>query len=154
MTGRGRVFVATAAAAAVVLVLVYAALGGGRYTPPKTADPCAQRQTAGTNGAEAVAERLVLSALDGAACELDTSREEITLAFFSDDERARFARKHDLSAGDVERAVRAALLRAVSDAVRRGAIDESTARLVSAVIALVPLDRVVDSLPDLKEAIP
>jgi hypothetical protein len=154
VNGRGRALVVAATAAAVVLVATYAALGGGRYTPPKTANPCEQRQSAATNGIEALAEGLVLTALDGAACELDASREEIMLAFFSDEERGRFARKHDLDAGAVERAVRAGLLRAVRDAERRGSISEATARLVSAVVAVVPLDSVVDNLPTLKERMP
>jgi hypothetical protein len=154
VNGRARGLVVVATGAAVLLVAVYAALGGGRYTPPKTADPCDQRTSSARTGIEALAERLVLSALDGAACELGTSREEITLAFFSDEERGRFARKHDLDAGDVERAVRAALIRAIRDAERRGSIDEVTARLVSAVVAVVPLDRLVDNLPRLKEKIP
>jgi hypothetical protein len=154
VTGRGRELVVAAIGAAILLVAVYAGLGGGRYTSPKTADPCDQRPSSAANGIEALAERLVLSALDGAACELGASREEVTLAFFSDEERERFARKHDLDAGDVERAVRAALIRAIRDAERRGSIDEATARLVSAVVALVPLDSVVDNLPALREKSP
>jgi hypothetical protein len=150
----GRALVATATAAAVLLVAGYAAAGGGRYTPPRTADPCGQRPSSATTGIEALAERLVLAALDGAACLLDVSREQLTLAFFSDAERDRLTKTRGLDAGDVERAVRAGLIRAVEDAKRRGLIDEATAAVVAAAVAVVPLDTVLDKLPILKERAP
>jgi leucyl aminopeptidase (aminopeptidase T) len=135
-------------AAALVLVAGYAALGGGRYEPPGTADPCEQRASRTPRTTAALVERLTLSALDAAACELDLSREEITLAFFSAEERARFARKHGLDAGELEEAVRAGLLRAVEGAERTGTIDEAAAALLAAAVRWLPLESLVDRLDD------
>ncbi|HEV2713135.1 MAG TPA: hypothetical protein VGU26_08565 [Gaiellaceae bacterium] len=150
----GRALLAAATAAAVLLAAGYAALGGGRYTPPRTAAPCDQRPSPPASGIEALVSQLALVALDGAACALDVSREELTLAFFSDAESNRLAANNDLAPTDVERAVRAGLMRAVEDARRRGAIDAATARLVAAVVALAPLKSVVENLPIVKERSP
>jgi hypothetical protein len=72
--------IACSAAAVLILVGAYLALGGASYAPAKVADPCAPRDWRNPQGLQAVAEQIVLSALDGAACELHVSREEIVLA--------------------------------------------------------------------------
>jgi hypothetical protein len=141
-----RTLVAAAAALSLALATTYAALGGGRYDPPGTADPCEQRDLRAAESTEAIVEWLVLAALDGAACDLEVSREEVTLALFSDGERERFARRHDLDAGDVEGAVRAGLVRAVEEAERSGALERAAAALLRAAARLVPLDSVIDNL--------
>lgn len=62
------------------VVGVQLANGGGTYEPLRSADPCAERTVTSTSsGIEALTERLVLLGIDGAACELDVSREELTL---------------------------------------------------------------------------
>ncbi len=56
---------------AVAAVLVpYLALGGATYEPAAVADPCAARDWRDPDGLSEVLEQIVLSALDGAACEL------------------------------------------------------------------------------------
>ena len=72
--------IAWATVAAVALVVAYLALGGASYAPAKVADPCATRDWREPQGVEEVAEQIALSGLDGAACELDVSREEMVLA--------------------------------------------------------------------------
>ncbi|MEO9325459.1 hypothetical protein ABFT23_18345 [Nocardioides sp. C4-1] len=71
---------------ALALVLVAVVLGvqlaqdGGDFEPARTADPCAPREvTSQSDGIEGLTERLVLLGIDGAACRLDVSREELTL---------------------------------------------------------------------------
>jgi hypothetical protein len=71
-------------ALAVVLVAgvlgVQLAYGGGQFEPLRPADPCRERTVASqSSGIEGLTEELVLLGLDGAACELGTSRESLTL---------------------------------------------------------------------------
>ncbi len=63
-----------AAAAAALLAAVYLALGGADFGPRAVADPCAQR--AHPAGVERT-QRAALATLDGAACELGSSRERL-----------------------------------------------------------------------------
>ena len=105
-------------AASVLLVVVYLALGGASYAPAKVADPCAARDWTEPDGLAEVGEQIVLSALDGAACELGVSREEIVLAFESGATLEEFGREHDVSEEDLEQLVRAGLDRAITDAER------------------------------------
>ena len=54
--------------------------GGGKFTPQRTADPCAVREVNSVStGIEGLAERLVILGLDGAACRLHVSREALVL---------------------------------------------------------------------------
>jgi hypothetical protein len=138
--------IAAAIGAALLLTAVYAALGGGRYQQDATADPCEHRAARAPDTDDALVERLTLSALDGAGCALDLSREELALAFFSEEERVRFARRHDLGPDAVEAAVRAAIVRAVEEAERTGTLDGRTAALVAAAARWLPLDRLLDDL--------
>ena len=62
-----------AATAAALLVASYALLGGGRYGPTPVADPCAPRARPAVDRTQ----RIALAALDGTACRLHTSREEL-----------------------------------------------------------------------------
>jgi hypothetical protein len=71
---------------AVALVLVAGVLGvqvaygGGTFEPLRPADPCATRSvTSAARGIDGLSERLVLLGIDGAACRLHVSREELTL---------------------------------------------------------------------------
>jgi MFS family permease len=63
-----------AAAAAALLVAVYLALGGGDLGPRAVADPCAPR--ARPAGVERL-QRAALATLDGTACKLGSSREDL-----------------------------------------------------------------------------
>lgn len=56
------------------------AQGGGEFVPARAADPCAARAVVSvSSGIDALAERLVLIGLDGAACRLGVSRESLVL---------------------------------------------------------------------------
>jgi hypothetical protein len=59
---------------------VQIANGGGKSAPTPTANPCAVRTVNSVStGIEALAERLVILGLDGAACRLHVSREALAL---------------------------------------------------------------------------
>lgn len=137
-------------AASVLLVVVYLALGGASYAPAKVADPCAPRDWTEPDGLAEVGEQIVLSALDGAACELGVSREEIVLAFESRATLKEFGREHDVSEEDLEQLVRAGLDRAVTDAEEADAISPRIASLIRTIADNIPLEL----LPDLLERAP
>jgi hypothetical protein len=144
--------IAAAAAVSVTLVVVYLALGGASYAPAKVADPCAPRDWREPEGLEEVVQQIVLSGLDGAACELDVSREDIVLAFASRDSLARFVREQGISNEEVEELVRSGLIRAVDDAESADALNSTIADLLRSVVRSIPLSELldlVDRLPGL-----
>jgi hypothetical protein len=138
--------IALAAGVAVALVGIYLALGGASYAPAAVADPCAARELRNPEGFEEVAEQIVLSALDGAACELGVSREEVVLAFSSRASLERFAREHGDSTEELESIVRAGLDRALDDAEREELLDPRIAALLRGVAARVPVEQLLDLL--------
>jgi hypothetical protein len=141
--------VAWAAAAALSLVVVYLALGGASYSPAAVADPCAQRDWRRPEGLQEVAEQIVLSALDGAACELGASREEVVLAFASRETLDRFVEEQEISHERLEQLVREGLARAVDDAERADAIDPTLADLLRGIVRRIPVDELLDLVGEL-----
>ena len=146
--------VATAAALSLALVAAYLALGGASYAPAKVADPCASRDWRDPVGLSEVAEQIVLSALDGAACELRASREEVVLAFDSRDELERFAREHGIDDEELEELVRSGLLRAIDDAEQADALSMGLADRLRSVVRDLPVRSLLGLLPALERIIP
>ena len=138
--------IALATGVAVALVGVYLALGGASYAPAAVADPCTARDDRNAKSFERVAEQIVLSALDGAACELGVSREEVVLAFSSRASLDRFAQEHGESGKELESLARAGLRRALDDAERANQLDPSVANLLRGLVARVPIDQLLDLL--------
>ena len=119
--------------AAAVLVGVELALGAANTGEVHLADPCKPREFGGD-----VVQRIVLNGLDGAACRLHVSREELVLSL---DGESPFGRRWDEQR--IEVAVRAGLLRAVDDAERRGEIPALIAEPVRKLIRTAPLDKLI-----------
>jgi hypothetical protein len=142
--------VAIAAAVSASLVAVYLALGGASYAPAKAANPCAPRDWRNPGGFQEVAEQIVLSAVDGAACKLHVSREDLVLALASSGSLDRFAREHGITNREAEELVRSGLVRAVGDAQRAGAIGGTTAGLLRLLARNVPVDELLDLLQRLR----
>ena len=85
------------AVGAVAAVLVpYVALGGGSYDPTPVADPCQTLDLRDQGGLHELLDQVVLSALDGAACELGLSREELVISVQDEDSLDAFAAEHDI----------------------------------------------------------
>jgi hypothetical protein len=61
------------------LVGGYLLAGGGEYEPTPVADPCAPRARPVSGDLLDPVQRGTLAVLDGAACNLDTSREQVLL---------------------------------------------------------------------------
>jgi len=132
--------------AAVALVVAYLALGGASYAPAAVADPCAPREVRDQDGFGEVTEQIVLSAVDGAACELGVSREAVVLAFASDDALERFGREHGVSEEELGKLVRAGLVRAADDAERAGQLEPRLANLLRGLARSVDPGRLLDLL--------
>ena len=139
-------------AAASLLVALYLGLGGASYAPAKVADPCTPRDWTAPDSLQEVGNQIVLSALDGAACELGVSREEVVLAFESETTLERFGREHGVTEAELEQLARAGLERAIADAERAGALTPRLARLVRELVENISPARLLDLLeraPDL-----
>jgi AcrR family transcriptional regulator len=138
--------IAWSAVVAGALVVVYLALGGASYAPAQVADPCVARDWRDPQGLEEVAEQIALSGLDGAACELGVSREEMVLALANSDSRAQFAREHGISDERLEELVREGLLRAIDDAEQADALNATIADLLRGIARNVPVDELLNLL--------
>ena len=141
--------IAAAAAASLALIVVYLALGGASYAPAHVADPCAVRAWRNPQGLQQTAEQIVLSALDGAACKLHVSREEMVLAFGSRDSLRTFARKHHVSSQQIDEMVRAGLMRSIGDAEQAGALNGTVADLLRGFVGRLRVVELVDLLQQL-----
>jgi len=141
MNGRrvtaGFVVVAALAVAGVALVASEIVQGSNKH-PVAIADPCAQRAAFAGSGLDAAVQRVVLDGLDGAACELGTSRERLVLSLAGDSSQ----RLPDDPAA-VDAAVRAGLLRALDEATARGDVPALLAPLLRRVVQNTPIDELI-----------
>ena len=125
-------------ASGVVLVAVELGKGALDEPAPKIANPCQPRHGR-TGGFDTTVQRIVLDGLDGAACRLRTTREELVLSLGGGTVVKRHWDEHT-----VEVALRAGLLRSVDDAQERGDIPSFLAPLVRRLVERAPLDRIVE----------
>lgn len=134
-----------AIAASLGLILVYLAFGGATYEPADVADPCATRDLTVLEDRD-LFETIALSSLDGAACDLGVSREELTLALASEEATQQFADDNQIERADIERAVRAGLIRAVDDAAAAGKIEGLQETLLRQVAENAPVGPTISAL--------
>jgi hypothetical protein len=123
--------------AGVALVGVELGLGALDEPSPRIADPC-QPRAGRTGGFDTTIQRIVLDGLDGAACRLHTTREELVLSIGGGSDAPRHWDEHT-----IEVALRAGLLRSVDDAVRRGDIPAFLAPTVRGIVERLPLERLI-----------
>ncbi len=102
--------------AAVVLLVVELSLGAVGFGKPHLADPCASKPAFEGGGLDGEVQRFALSGLNGAACKLHASREELVLSFVpaAGTKRVRWDRK------TIEAALRAGFDQAFVDLEARG----------------------------------
>ncbi len=143
-TLRAQVLVGAAIVSALTLVGVYLAAGGSSYTPQKTQDPCKQRAWSDPQGLGELANQFSNSALDGAACQLGVSREELARALATPEARERFSERYGIDDERLARAIRAGLLRAIEDAEEAGALSPLVGGPLSATVEEIPLDRAIE----------
>ena len=140
VTTRDALFVALAIVVAVPLLLVGEFRNGARdfgthtYVDPCTApaDPFPQGK-----GIDGTLQRITLSALDGAACKLGTSREELLLSL---EPKSGFGGKVKWTQNALEDAIRAGLDRAIDDADHRNTIPGFVATGLKFVADHAPID--------------
>jgi hypothetical protein len=115
-TRRGQMILAVLAGLAVALVVFELAAGALSFGQPHLADPCTAEAVQTGSGFSATVERFARAALDGAACELHTTREELVLSFVpaAGTKRIRWDRK------TIDRALRAGLDRAAHETAGNG----------------------------------
>lgn len=134
-----------ALAASLGLILVYIAFGGGVYEPNRVADPCESRPEQ-VMAERSLFEAIALSSLDGAACELGVSREELTIAIADERSTAEFAEARGLDEEQVSDAVRAGLQRAVADAREAGRLGALEATALDRIIEYAPVGTIIEAL--------
>jgi hypothetical protein len=134
-----------ALAVSIALIGAYLLAGGASYEPMAVADPCVQRPIS-TLDARGPLEAIALSALDGAACELQVSREELALALADEESTQAFTAAHGIDEQRLDDAVRAGLERAVDDAAGTGQIDGLEETVLRTTAENAPVGPLLDAL--------
>jgi hypothetical protein len=104
------------------------------------ADPCRPRTPFPGHGLDPTIQRIVLDGLDGAACRLHTTREELVLSLGPGSGTGRLRWDEHT----IEVALRAGLRRAVDEAERRGDIPGFVARVARRIVETAPIDVLVE----------
>jgi MFS family permease len=122
-----------------LLVVLEFRAGARDYGTRTYVDPChspADPYPQG-HGLDGTLQRISLSAIDGAACKLGTSREELILSL---DSKGPFGNKVHWTRGTLEDAVRAGLVQAITDADHRNSIPGFVATALKFVAERAPID--------------
>jgi MFS family permease len=125
-----------------LLVVLEFRAGARGYGTRTYVDPChspADPYPQG-HGIDGTLQRISLSAIDGAACKLGTSREELILSL---DSKGPFGNKVHWTRATLEDAVRAGLVRAITDADHRNSIPGFVATGLKFVAERAPIDWVL-----------
>jgi hypothetical protein len=115
-TRAGRFVLAALGVAAVALIALEFALGATSYGQPRLADPCTASAGPSGGGITGVVERFARATLDGAACELHTTREELVLSFVP----SAGTKRIQWSQQTIDRALKAGLNRAAHNLAGNG----------------------------------
>ena len=113
---RGRLTLAALAVAAASLIVIELALGALSFGEPRLADPCTSKPAFAGGGIDGAVQRFALSGLNGAACELHTTREEFVLSFVPSAGTKQIRWDRDT----IDRALKAGLDRAAKDTAGGG----------------------------------
>jgi hypothetical protein len=131
--------VAGLVAAAVVLVAIELGMGAWSFGETKTQNPCTARSPSIGGGLDGTLQRIVLDGLNGAACRLHTSREELVLSL-----RSSSARKLRWSPQTIQVAVRAGLVGAIDAAEKRGDLPGVVASVLRVAAGHAPLKFLIE----------
>lgn len=134
------------------LVAAFAALGGTerlRASPQRPAAACTGSvPTSAGSAAEAEASRVLLLALDGAACDLGVSREDLVLALGRGDGLADAARRLGVAPDALRGAVIGSIGTAVDDERAAGRLNAETALAVRTLVDVIPPDQLLAAVRD------
>jgi len=137
------------------VVVPYLALGGGRFEPTPVANPCDARERGDADGLAETIEQVALRAVDGVACELGVSREDLVLALRSEEALDAFAREQDIDRDELEQAITDGLVRAVDQAEAEGEIPGGlVVDLIRRAVESVPPWLILETLESLGSFLP
>ena len=124
---------------AAALLVVELALGAIHFGQPKLADPCTSKPSFKGGGLDGEVQRFALSGLNGAACKLHTTREELVLSFVpaAGTRRVRWDRQ------TIENALRSGFDQAFHDTEQRGVAGFVIGHILEVVLG-APLDYFLD----------
>jgi hypothetical protein len=130
-TRTGRRMLATLGGFALALIVVELALGAVSFGQPRLADPCTANPGPSGGGVDGTVQRFARATLDGAACELHTTREELVLSFVP----AAGTRRIRWTRPTIDRALRAGLDRAAHNLAGNGIVGQALAFTLSQLFA-------------------
>jgi hypothetical protein len=136
------------------VVVPYVALGGGSFEPTPVADPCQPRTLAEAEGLGETIERIALRAVDGVACDLGVSREDLVLALRSEEAFDSFSDEHGIDREEAEQAIHDGLVTAIDEAEEDGTLPGLVAPLVRKAAEEVPPWLVLETLERLGSFLP
>jgi len=127
---------------------VYVALGGTDRWQESTvaaADPCAgdAATVVAETGGEGEAARILLAALDGAACELRVARADLLLALGREPDLASAADELGLPERDLERALLGAIGQAVEEEQSAGRLPPIAGTAIDLLLRVVPANQLL-----------
>jgi hypothetical protein len=129
-TRKGRMVLVALAVCALSLIAIELGLGAGSFGQPRLADPCTATAGPSGGGLNGAIQRFARATLDGAACELHTTREELVLSFVPQ----AGTKKIRWSKQTIDRALRAGLDRAAHTVVGNGIVGDALAFTLTHVI--------------------
>jgi hypothetical protein len=129
------------------LIAIEFANGATDYGTLEREDPCTAQDDFSGSGLDASLQRIALSGLNGAACELGVTREELVLSFSP----SVAPKEIKWDKATVERAVRKGMLKAVDDAEGRGSLPGVAAFLLREVIERAPIDWLINGAGELAD---
>jgi hypothetical protein len=138
---RAAVLGALLVVAGATLIAVELALGARDYGRVELTPACsAAPPPVEGDGLDRTIQRIVISALNGAACELGTTREELVLSL-SPRSGSRYGSWSD---EELEEALRAGLVGAVDDARDRGELGSAAARVLRELAERAPVQLILE----------
>lgn len=123
--------------AAVVFLAVELGMGAWGFGEVKRVDPCSAATPRLGGGFDAALQRIVLDGLNGAACRLHTTREQLVESLGSKSSR--------WSDEQVQQAVRVGLVQAIDKAERRGEVSGIVAPLLRVAAKHAPIKFLVEN---------
>jgi hypothetical protein len=125
--------------AAMALIVVELSIGAIGFGKPELADPCRDKPSFKGGGLDGEVQRFALSGLNGAACRLHTTREELVLSFVP----AAGTKSVRWDRPTIEAALRAGFHQAIKDTENRGLAGYIVGHILDLVIG-APLDYFLD----------
>jgi hypothetical protein len=133
---------------AVILVVVELANGAAGPVSPTIARPCRPHPPFAGGGVSGTVQRVVLEGLDGAACRLRTTREELVLSLSPSSSSRRWSRPQR------EAAIRAGLNEAIDKERRQGNIPGFLVPVLHRIVNETPFEKLIQGGISLGNLIP